>query len=31
MKELGFKDIHHIKGGIVAWIDAGYPVVKSTN
>lgn len=28
MKELGFKDIHHIKGGIVAWKEAGYPTVK---
>lgn len=27
MRELGFKDIHHIKGGITAWEKAGYPVV----
>lgn len=28
MKELGFKDIHHIKGGIVDWKAKGYPTVK---
>ena len=28
MKGLGFTDIHHIAGGIVAWQQAGYPVIK---
>ncbi len=28
MKELGFKDIHDIAGGLVAWTAAGLPVVK---
>lgn len=28
MKEMGFTDVHHIKGGITAWQQAGYPVVK---
>jgi len=28
MKELGFSDVHHIKGGITAWQEADYPVVK---
>ena len=28
MKELGFESIIHLDGGIVAWTDAGQPVVK---
>lgn len=28
MKELGFRDIHHIKGGITDWKARGYPTVK---
>lgn len=28
MGELGFADVHDIKGGIIAWNSAGYPVVK---
>ncbi len=28
MKNMGFTDIHHIEGGINAWIAAGWPVVK---
>jgi phage shock protein E len=27
-KQLGFKRIHHLDGGIKAWIKAGQPVVK---
>jgi rhodanese-related sulfurtransferase len=26
MQEMGYKDVHHIKGGIVAWKAAGLPV-----
>lgn len=28
MSGMGFPDIHHIKGGITAWIAAGLPVVR---
>jgi rhodanese-related sulfurtransferase len=28
MKNLGFKDVSDMDGGIVAWQSAGYPVVK---
>ncbi|MEF3279474.1 MAG: rhodanese-like domain-containing protein [Elusimicrobiota bacterium] len=28
MKELGFRNIHHIKGGISAWKEKGYPTCK---
>lgn len=28
MRELGFKNAYDIQGGIVAWQNAGYPVVK---
>jgi rhodanese-related sulfurtransferase len=27
-KELGFKEVYNMLGGITAWINAGYPVVK---
>ena len=27
MKELGFSDVANVDGGIVAWLDAGLPVV----
>ena len=26
LQEMGYKDVHHIKGGIVAWKAAGLPV-----
>ena len=26
LQEMGYKDVHHIKGGIVAWKEAGLPV-----
>ena len=26
LQEMGYKDIHHIKGGIIAWKEAGLPV-----
>lgn len=29
MTELGFREVHDIEGGIVAWIDAGLPVVSA--
>jgi rhodanese-related sulfurtransferase len=28
MKELGFKEVYDMDGGIVAWEAAGYPMVK---
>ncbi|OGS55867.1 MAG: hypothetical protein A3J79_12820 [Elusimicrobia bacterium RIFOXYB2_FULL_62_6] len=28
MKDLGFSDAHDIAGGIIAWTEAGLPVVK---
>ncbi|MDD2773761.1 MAG: rhodanese-like domain-containing protein [Elusimicrobiales bacterium] len=28
MRDLGFKEYHDIAGGITAWTQAGYPVVK---
>lgn len=28
MKELGFKEVYDMDGGVVAWEAAGYPVVK---
>ena len=27
LQEMGYKDVHHIKGGIVAWKKAGLPVI----
>ncbi len=27
-RELGFREVYEIDGGIVAWIDAGYRIVK---
>jgi len=26
LQEMGYKDVHHIKGGILAWKDAGLPL-----
>ena len=26
LQEMGYKDVHHIKGGIIAWKEAGLPV-----
>ncbi|MBI4656251.1 MAG: rhodanese-like domain-containing protein [Elusimicrobia bacterium] len=31
MKELGFAEAHHIEGGILAWIQAGLPVVAMSS
>lgn len=28
MKKMGFKYLYHMEGGITAWIQKGYPVVK---
>lgn len=28
MRELGFRNVYEIKGGILAWQSAGYPLVK---
>ena len=25
LQEMGYKDVHHIKGGILAWKEAGFP------
>jgi len=29
LKELGFKKIYNLEGGIHAWMDAGYPITNS--
>lgn len=29
LKELGFKNVYNLKGGIHAWMDAGYPITNS--
>jgi rhodanese-related sulfurtransferase len=26
LEEMGYKDVHHIDGGIIAWKEAGLPV-----
>jgi len=26
LQEMGYKDVHHIKGGIIAWKEAGLPI-----
>ena len=28
MKENGFREVHNIEGGIIAWKRAGYPVIR---
>lgn len=28
MKELGFRNVHHLSGGIVKWKEAGLPTVR---
>jgi len=29
LKELGIKNVYNLKGGIHAWMDAGYPITNS--